>query len=332
VLQAVAQERAVLADLGHHATLSREEELQRTTRIASLHRTLKDLMDRRHQVASILQAALKDADGDLVHLCEDELLGIEARMSETEQEAKAARDEFLAHNYRLVFFFARKAHRVAGPAIDFEDLVMQGLCGMIEAITKFDPALGCKFSTFAAYYIRAKVGEFSYEQKGAIRVPIHRHRQVREISRFAIASANANGLTPTGSDTAKFMGLSLSKLGEILNAATMACPASIDAPLSREADAGSLGEILADVATSSPEDIAMSQATTEILDDAFDRLLNERERLILKMCFGLGDASRRSRLEEIGRLFGVTRQRVCQVEQNALRKLRRDPLVAELQA
>jgi RNA polymerase sigma factor (sigma-70 family) len=322
----------VFAELGHHPTLTRQEESRRTTRIASLHRAVKELTDRRDRVASDLLAAKAKPDAGLADRCQTKLLEIEARLAEVEREATTARNEFLAYNYRLVLFFARKAHRVAGPTIEFEDLVMQGLCGMIEAVGKFDPTLGFKFSTFAAYHIRATVGEFSYEQKGAIRVPTHRYRQVRSIARFIETSVNTKGTRPTDQDTAIFMGVSVSKLGEILNATAMAYPVSIDAPLSDEADARSLGEMLPDLTTPGPEEIVMAEAMTATLDEAFDRLLTARERLILKMRFGLVDGSASSKLEEIGDLLGVTRQRVCQIEQNALRKLRRDPLVAELQS
>lgn len=353
----------MITDLGNHPTLTREEELERTTGIAHLRETLRELCEHRDVAAeslrsarSELKAALACLDlgsvgcnsegreapsGDwapvaltrayqVVEEREAQLVEIETRVAAIAEQAKAARDDFLGHNYRLVLFFARKTQRLAGPTVAFEDLVMQGLCGMIEALARFDPAKGCKFSTYAAYHIRSRISEFSYEQKTAIRVPMHRHRQLREISSFDRSYASANGRGPTDTEVAAFIGRPASELAEILSAGKMTYLTSLDAPLSDEVGAGSLGEMLPDTRTRGPEDIVVMDATITTLGDAFDRVLNPRERLILRMRYGLAGEARACNQVEIGQLLGLTRQRVCQIEASALRKLRKDKLVAEL--
>ena len=354
----------LLKDLGNHAILTREEETERTTRIALLNRTVRELAKSRDRVAKRLtraqeeqttkkelldlllddpemdkttrellsaepQGALNAATG-VVARYEGDLVNINNEISEAEGKAKVARDEFLSYNYRLVLYSARKIHQQSGPRVDFNDLVMQGVYGMIEAIGKFDPTRGYKFSTFATWHIRQKISEFSHEQKGAIRVPTHRHRDIRKMSRHRADFFSENGRNPTDTEMAAFMGKTVEKIAEIYNAEILASPGSIDAPLSTESDAGSLGEILPDLKALSPEDVAVREAISTTLRAAFMRVLDTRERRVLQLRFGLYDEARAWTLEEVGQRLGVTRERVRQIEAKALKKMEEDNMVREL--
>jgi len=354
----------LLKDLGNHAILSREEETERTTRITLLNRTVRELAKSRERIAKRLGKAQEElaAKEELLNLIVSEpemggaireslaagpraalaaaresveryltdLANIEREIAEGEGKAKVARDEFLSYNYRLVLYSARKIHQQSGPRVDFNDLVMQGVYGMIEAIGKFDPTRGYKFSTFATWHIRQKISEFSHEQKGAIRVPTHRHRDIRKISRFRSDFIAEHGRNPSDTEVAAFMGKTTEKIAEIYNAEILASPGSIDAPLSSESDAGSLGEILPDLKALSPEEVAVREAISTTLRDAFMRVLDTRERRVLQLRFGLYDEARAWTLEEVGQRLGVTRERVRQIEAKALKKMEEDNLVREL--
>jgi len=354
----------LLKDLGNHAILTREEETERTTRIALLNRTVRELAKSRDRVAKrlvkaqeeqtakkeLLDLLLDDSEMDkatrellsaepqgaldaaaaVVARYEGDLVNINNEISEAEGKAKVARDEFLSYNYRLVLYSARKIHQQSGPRVDFNDLVMQGVYGMIEAIGKFDPTRGYKFSTFATWHIRQKISEFSHEQKGAIRVPTHRHRDIRKMSRHRADFFSENGRNPTDIEMAAFMGKTVEKIAEIYNAEILASPGSIDAPLSTESDAGSLGEILPDLKALSPEDVAVREAISTTLRAAFMRVLDTRERRVLQLRFGLYDEARAWTLEEVGQRLGVTRERVRQIEAKALKKMEEDNMVREL--
>ena len=354
----------LLKDLGNHAILSREEETERTTRIALLNRTVKelgksrdriskkiakaaeelanrkellDLINADHELDTATRSALAtepqiayDAAAEVAVRLETDLENVSREIGEAEAKAKVARDEFLSFNYRLVLYSARKIHQQSGPRVDFNDLVMQGVYGMIEAIGKFDPTRGYKFSTFATWHIRQKISEFSHEQKGAIRVPTHRWRDVRKIGRFRSDFYVEQGRNPTDQEVAAFMGKTVEKIYEIYNAEILGSPGSIDAPMSSESDAGSLGEILPDLHMLSPEEMAIRSALSSTLKDAFERVLDSRERRVIQLRFGLYDEARSWTLEEVGQRLGVTRERVRQIEAKALKKLEEDALVREL--
>ncbi len=253
-------------------------------------------------------------------------------VSQVVADARSARNEFLARNYRLALHFAGRVHRQAGGSVDLDDLVMEAMCGMIESLDRFDPERGAKFSTYAAYGIRAEAREFSYEQRGPIRVPLHQHRAMRSIRRYSAAYRSEHGIDPTKEEVAAFLGVPVARLSEISRAMEMDRTMSLDATVSTEPDSGTLGELLADPQAGSPEDSVVRDAAAEILRSAIQRVLRPREQLILTRRFGLAEDGRRWTLEEIGRLQGVTRERIRQIEVNALRKLRADVEVSALAA
>jgi RNA polymerase primary sigma factor len=270
------------------------------------------------------------ADGHVARW-NSEIVELDRQIEQAWRRSKAVRDDLLSHNYRLVLHFARRTQRVADPRIDFEDLVMQGVCGMIEAIDRFEPTRGARFGTYAAFHIRSRLSEYSFEQKGAIRVPLHRHRQLRAVSRIRMAYASERGRAATAEEVARVMGMSVVELAALLAVENLTMPASIDRPSSPEPDADSLGASLADHGAPSPEDVAIRHVEAATISSAITRLLKPRERLVLHLRFGLGDEPRSWTLEDVGRLLGVTRERVRQIEANALLKLRRDELVRDLE-
>jgi RNA polymerase primary sigma factor len=270
------------------------------------------------------------ADGQVAHW-HTEIVELDRQIEQARRRAKEVRDDLLSHNYRLVLHFARRTQRVAGPRMDFEDLVMQGVCGMIEAIDRFDPTRGARFGTYAAFHIRSRLTEYSLEQKGAIRVPLHRHRQLRAVSRIRVAYASEHGRAATEDEVARVMGMSVVDLAALLAVEDLSRPASIDRPSSPEPNADSLVASIADNGAPSPEDVAIRHVEATTIGSAIARLLEPRERLVLHLRFGLGDEPRSWTLEDVGRLLGVTRERVRQIEANALLKLRRDELVRDLE-
>jgi RNA polymerase primary sigma factor len=355
----------MLNDLARHDTFTREEELARTTELAAARRVVESLIARRNEAATSLAHAqrvlsdkveifaLVEAGAELepmVRLCLDtearsevgmpdghvarwhsEIVELDRQIEQARRRAKAVRDDLISHNYRLVLHFARRTQRMAGPRIDFEDLVMQGVCGMIEALDRFDPTRGARFGTYAALYIRSRLSEFSLEQKGPIRVPLHRHRQLRAVSRIRVAYASEHGRAATEDEVARVMGMAVLELSSLLALENLTRPASIDRPTSPEPDADCLGASLADPGAPSPEDVAIRHDEAATMSSAITRLLGPRERLVLHLRFGLGDEPRVWTLEDVGRLLGVTRERVRQIEGNALLKLRRDELVRDLE-
>lgn len=237
------------------------------------------------------------------------------RLNRAVREGKHAEDELVRANLRLVVSIVSRLRRQAGPAIDFEDLFQEGIIGLGHAITKFDPDRGFKLSTYATWWIRQATHRAIADKKRAIRLPVHKYEQVKRVTVEA-AAIRESGQSPTPTAIARRLRLSTQVVEDCL---ALARPiASIDRRLRSDSEA-TVAELVADSGTDPANMMLASMQASEVR--AVLGQLSEKERLVLVLRFGLDDGQPRT-LEEVGREFGVTRERIRQIQSKALNKLR----------
>ncbi len=312
--------RMYLRDIGRHPLLSAEEEIDLAKRIKAGVEALARLASE-----EIIDLDEKDAI-DLILL-----------------QGKNAHDRLANSNLRLVVSVAK---RYIGRGLNFNDLIQEGNIGLLRAVDKFDHTLGFKFSTYATWWIRQAISRAIADQARTIRIPVHMHETISRQARIQRQLQQELGREPTNEEVALAMEYlepddtttvraafekqrplehdlerrlerAAAKVRRIQRLSQE--PISLETPVGNE-DSSSLGDFLADESLPGPVDTASRQLLKEQMEEILDGL-NEREKRVLVMRFGLEDGLPRT-LEDVGREFNVTRERVRQIEAKALRKLR----------
>ena len=249
--------------------------------------------------------------GKVPLLSADEEIELAKRMEQGDEEAKKRLCEA---NLRLVVSIAK---RYVGRGMLFLDLIQEGNLGLIKAVDKFDYRKGYKFSTYATWWIRQAITRSIADQARTIRIPVHMVETINKLIRVSRQLLQTYGREPTPEEIAAEMNLSVEKVREIQKIAQE--PVSLETPIGEEEDSH-LGDFIPDEDVPAPAEAAAFSMLKEQLVEVLDTL-TEREQKVLKLRFGLEDGRART-LEEVGKEFDVTRERIRQIEAKALRKLR----------
>ncbi len=252
--------------------------------------------------------------GKVPLLTAEEEVELAKKMAEGGEEGEEAKKRLCEANLRLVVSIAK---RYVGRGMLFLDLIQEGNLGLIKAVDKFDYTKGYKFSTYATWWIRQAITRSIADQARTIRIPVHMVETINKLIRVSRQLLQELGREPSPEEIAEEMGLSVDKVREIQKVAQE--PVSLETPIGEEEDSH-LGDFIPDEDVPQPVEAAAFSMLKEQLVEVLDTL-TDREQKVLKLRFGLEDGRART-LEEVGKEFEVTRERIRQIEAKALRKLR----------
>lgn len=277
-------------------------------------------MDQDTTASKATQSKIKVSDPVRMYLKEIGRVDLLTADEEVELAKRIENGEFLAKqelaeaNLRLVVSIAK---RYVGRGMSFLDLIQEGNMGLMKAVEKFDYTKGFKFSTYATWWIRQAITRAIADQARTIRIPVHMVETINKLVRIQRTLLQDLGREPTPEEIGAEMDLPTEKVREILKIAQE--PVSLETPIGEEDDSH-LGDFIEDEGAMSPEAYTASSLLREQLEDVLDTL-TDREENVLRLRFGLDDGNIRT-LEQVGKVFGVTRERIRQIEAKALRKLR----------
>ncbi len=249
--------------------------------------------------------------GRIPLLTPEEEQSLAARMLDGDEQAK---ERMINANLRLVVSIAK---RYMGRGMHFLDLIQEGNLGLMKAVEKFDYSKGYKFSTYATWWIRQAITRSLADQARTIRIPVHMVETINKVIRTSRQLLVERGHEPSDEEIAEVMGIPVEKVRDVRKISIE--PVSLEAPIGEEEDSR-LGDFIPDTDAFSPSEVASNTLLREELDKVLDTLTS-RERTVLELRFGLLDGHE-STLEEVGKQFNVTRERIRQIEAKALRKLR----------
>ncbi len=244
----------------------------------------------------------------------EHLKAINKKMNEGERSSLAAKEEMIEANLRLVISIAKK---YTNRGMQFLDLIQEGNVGLMKAVDKFEYRRGFKFSTYATWWIRQAITRAIADQARTIRVPVHMIESINKMNRVSRAHLQQFGFEPDVATMAQKLELPETKVRQIMKIAKE--PVSLELPVGDEGDT-TLGDLVEDTHSIAPMDKAMQSDLRAVVSELLDGL-SAREAKILRMRFGI-DMSTDHTLEEVGKQFDVTRERIRQIEAKAMRKLK----------
>jgi len=265
------------------------------------------------QIKKLFQT--KEASKDSFNLDPEKLQEILEQIKRGKKISEEAKTRMAKSNLRLVVSIAK---RYTNRGLPFLDLIQEGNIGLMKAVDKFEYKKGYKFSTYATWWIRQAISRAIADQARTIRIPIHMIETINRINKIMRKHLQETGKEPDVETIAKEVGLSVDKVKNVIKITKE--PVSLEAPVGSEED-GRFGDFIEDKSSASPVEAVMKEDLKEQIDEVLDQL-NEREKAVICMRFGLMDDESDRTLEEIGKALNVTRERVRQIESSAIKKLK----------